>query len=295
MQMEKKFDVIIVGGSYAGLSAALCMSRMRRQVLLIDSGNPSNKSAYSARNFLTHDGDDPENIRSLGRSELKKYPNCLQVTATAAELQGQNETFWLKTLEMGSFFGKKILFCTGVSDIMPGIAGFADCWGKSIFHCPYCHAYELPDLPIAVIASGDHARHLTSTLRPLFSHITLLTNGEEMQQHPVFVDRVIHNKIAGIQHQEGKMLSISFSGRDSLYFPHAFAKVLLKQQCDIPEKSGCTFRGHLIEIDTCQRTSIEGVFSAGDNCHLPRSISLAVAAGTRAAFQLNHELCEQGL
>jgi thioredoxin reductase len=296
MPTENSYDVIIIGGSYAGLSAAMALVRARRKVLMIDSGTPANRMVKHAHNLIAHENEDPQIIRTKALQELRSYPTFTFENNTAANVLKNSEGFYVDTIDQKNYTARKILFTTGISDLMPGIAGFTECWGDTILHCPYCHGYEVKDQPIAIIANGEHAYHLCVLLSNLSKQLSLFTNEDctlsheqvkHLQQNKISLSQ---KKIKEMKHENGKLHTIVFTDGSSEKFSAAFAKVMLRQQCEIPEKMGCKFNEHLIAVDECMRTSIDGVFAAGDNCFLPRSISFAMGAGARAGFQINWEL-----
>jgi len=151
-------DVIIIGGSYAGLSAAMTLGRSMRKVLIIDSGKPCNRQTPYSHNFITHDGETPAAIAQKAREQVLKYPTVQLVNDTALRASKNENGFEIITASEAAYNTTKIIFATGVLDIMPDIKGFAECWGISILHCPYCHGYEVKDKPLGIIANGDVAK-----------------------------------------------------------------------------------------------------------------------------------------
>lgn len=194
MENNKKYDVIIVGGSYAGLSAALSLGRFLRKVLVIDSKLPCNRQTPHSHNFLTQDGIKPSDISEKAKQQLSKYKTIefLNAKVTGAQKTDQEITVNIESGE--KFSSKKIIFATGVKDRMPNIKGFAECWGISVIHCPYCHGYEAKDQPTGIIANGDAAIHYVQLIRNLTSDIRILTNDkssfteeqlEKLKQHKI--------------------------------------------------------------------------------------------------------------
>jgi len=136
------FDVIIIGGSYAGLSAALALGRSLRKVLIMDSGLPCNRSTPHSHNFLTHDGERPAVIAEQARTKVLAYKTVTWWNGLAVSGRKTGSGFEIITQNDGIFYGRKLIFATGIRDILPDIKGFAECWGISVIHCPYCHGYE---------------------------------------------------------------------------------------------------------------------------------------------------------
>jgi len=141
MNDRQLYDVIIIGGSFAGLSAAMSLGRSRRTVLVIDSGNPCNKYAPEAHNFITSEGRPPFDILADAKAQVLNYPTVSFLEGLAEDVIPKGNFFEVETNDRQKFTSRKVLFATGVTDLIPNIPGFAECWGKSILHCPYCHGF----------------------------------------------------------------------------------------------------------------------------------------------------------
>lgn len=138
-----KYEVIIIGGSYAGLSAAMALGRALRNVLIIDSGLPCNRQTPYSHNFITQDGEKPNIIAEKAKAQVLKY-NTIKFLNDFVVSGKKNENGFVITTKTGEeYISKKLIFATGIKDIMPDIKGFAECWGTSVIHCPYCHGYEV--------------------------------------------------------------------------------------------------------------------------------------------------------
>ncbi|GAP99907.1 NAD(P)/FAD-dependent oxidoreductase [Leptolyngbya sp. NIES-2104] len=169
-------DVIIVGAGPTGLSAALILGRSLEQVLVIDSGKPRNAVSHSANGFFSRDGISPSELLQLGREQLLKYETVRFKTGKVVEAKafGQSEKLdrFQITLDTGEqIITRKLLLATGITDQLPAIAGFAELWGTCVFHCPYCHGWEVRDQPLAIYGKGEASfemvQHLTGWSRDL--------------------------------------------------------------------------------------------------------------------------------
>ncbi|EYD75527.1 Thioredoxin reductase [Rubellimicrobium mesophilum DSM 19309] len=158
------YDVIAIGGSYAGMAAALQLLRARRSVLVIDSGQRRNRFASHAHGFLVQDGVDPAEIARAARRQLGTYPTLTWVVGRAVAASGGPDNFVVTTDDGQVHQGQRILLATGVSDQLPAIPGLAERWGRSVFHCPYCHGYELNEGRVGVIATGPISVHQAELL-----------------------------------------------------------------------------------------------------------------------------------
>ena len=296
---EKNFDVLIIGGSYAGLSAAMALGRSLRNVLIIDSGDSCNKQTPHSHNFITQDGETPAAITLKAKEQLARYDTVQYHNGLAITGIKTKDGFSITTAAGDTFSGKKILFATGLKDEMPDIPGFAECWGISALHCPYCHGYEVKNETMAVIANGDMGYEFSKLISNWTNKLTLLTNGESLlateqtkkiRQHTI---DIIEKEIQSFEHNNGHLHTIVFKDGSSIQLSAVFAKIAFKQHCDIPTTLGCAFTeaGH-IQVDDFQKTTIPGVFAAGDNTTMFRSVATAVAAGNKAGAIINKELID---
>lgn len=300
MTNNKIFDVIIIGGSYAGLSAAMALGRSLRTVLIIDSGLPCNRQTPYSHNFITQDGEKPAVITEKAKTQVLKYGTVKFLDGLAVSGTKTDTGFTITTQVNEIFHGKKLIFATGIKDIMPDIKGFAACWGISVIHCPYCHGYEFRNTPTAVMANGERALHIVSLVNNLSTDITLLTSGKtsfnagqtrKLQQHNI---QIVDTEIAEIEHKNGHIKNVFFNDGSKRAFKAMYAAIPFTQHSAIPVSLGCelTEQGH-IKTDMFQKTNIKGVFACGDNTSMMRSVAYAVAAGNIAGAMVNHEMTEE--
>lgn len=294
------YDVIIVGGSYAGLSAAMALGRALRRVLVIDSAKPCNRQTPHSHNFLTHDGEKPADIAARAKAHVLRYETVEIVEGIAISAVRNGNGFRVKTESGEEFDGRKLLFASGVFDIMPDIPGFADCWGISVLHCPYCHGYEVRDEPTGILANGDKAFEFVKLIGQWTKNLTIFTNEPSTlteEQRLKLAEKnvaIVEKEIEELEHESRQIRQLRF--RDGSTHPIAtiYTRVPFRQHCLIPEELGCalTQHGHL-EVDEWQQTSIPGVYAAGDASQMMRSVSGAVAAGTFVGAVLNKQMIEE--
>ncbi|MCD1117621.1 NAD(P)/FAD-dependent oxidoreductase [Chryseobacterium turcicum] len=294
---EKLYDTIIVGGSYAGLSSALTLGRSLRNVLIIDSGNPCNKQTPHSQNFLTRDGMPPGEIAKIAKEEVSKYPTIEFYNGFAVNGRKISEGFLIETSDGKSFKGKKLIFASGILDIMHDIKGFAECWGISVIHCPYCHGYEFRNKKTAILGEGDRLVHFTSLIKNLTDDVTLITSGKTVNNVDDIATlkkngvKVIEKKISEIEHHNGYVTKVIFSDGTAESFEAMYAPVPFRQHCSIPKELGCEMTDTgLINIDSLQKTSVDGIYAVGDNSNPLRSVALAVSSGNVAGVRVNSEL-----
>lgn len=300
MVFSNKKDVIIIGGSYAGLSAAMSLGRSLRNVLIIDSGLPCNRQTPHSHNFITQDGETPAAIAEKAKSQVLKYPTVEFVNALAVSATKNEIGFGVQTDKGEEFEARKLIFATGIKDEMPDIDGFRECWGISVVHCPYCHGYELRDKKTAIMASGDKAYHLATLVNNLTDDITLLTYGnthftseqsEALSKHRIEINE---NEITAIEHDNGVIKTVIFKDGSKLAVDAVYASIPFVQHSDIPATLGCEFTEHgHINIDTFQNTTVEGVYACGDNSAPMRSVANAVHTGNLTGAMVNKALTDE--
>ncbi|MHA6697696.1 NAD(P)/FAD-dependent oxidoreductase [Chryseobacterium sp. A321] len=294
------FDAIVVGGSSAGLSASLALGRARRKVLLIDSGLPCNRMAPHSHNFFTRDGTPPLELLSTARDQLKLYKTIESVEDLVTGVEKTKEGFDVKAESGKTWSTKKMVFATGIKDIMPPIPGFIEAWGISIIHCPYCHGYEYRDQKTGILAAGKSAYEMGKLISNWTGDLTIYTNGEEelSEDYSRAITKkgikIVDRKIKELVQENGKLKAVLFEDDSSAELSVLYAHPEFEQHCKLPIDLGCelTEQGH-IKVDMMTKTSVEGVFACGDNSSFIRSIASAVFAGSMAGGSLNAELINE--
>ncbi|MCK0160008.1 NAD(P)/FAD-dependent oxidoreductase [Allomuricauda sp. F6463D] len=294
------YDVIVIGGSYAGLSAAMALGRSLRPTLVIDGGKPCNVQTPFSHNFLTQDGKAPKEIAALAMHQVRKYDNVEVIDGFAITITPCKHGFSVSIASGDVFEGQKIILATGIKDIIPEIPGFQECWGISIIHCPYCHGYEYRHKKTAIIASAKKALHLTPLLTNLTDDLTILGDEvsnftkeevEILQKHGV---KMVNQKIMSIEHKNGHLHEVILDNGDHMSFAAIYAGIPFEQSTDIPKLLGCELTDNgFIKTDSFQKTTVPGVFACGDNCVPMRSVAQAVASGNAAGAIANMELSQE--
>lgn len=301
MPGKKAFDVIIIGGSYAGLSAAMALGRSLRSVLIIDSGLPCNRQTPHSHNFITQDGEKPAMITAKAKEQVLNYNSVSFLNDIAVSGRKTETGFAITTSSGDEFESKKIIFSTGIKDVLPDIKGLSACWGISVIHCPYCHGYEFRDQKTGIMANGDRAFHLASLVNNLTRDITILTSGKadltteqisRLQKHNI---KVIESRISEIEHENGHIKNVIFERGNKIAFCAVYAAVPFAQHSDIPVSLGCalTEQGY-IKTDALQETTLKGVFACGDNVSMMRSVANAVSTGNLTGAMVNRVITEEG-
>lgn len=296
----KSYEVIIIGGSYAGLSAGMSLGRSLRNTLIIDSGKPCNRQTPHSHNFITHDGKTPKEISELAREQVAAYDTVKFYEGSVVKLRRINAEFEAEISTGEKFYAKKLILASGLKDIMPDIPGFAECWGISVLHCPYCHGYEVRNEVTGILSDGDMGFDFSKLVYNLTKDLFLLTNGKSVlssEQKLKLAENnisLVEDEVEKIEHNNGDISKIIFRTGKEIFLKVLYAKVPFQQNIDVSGDLGCelTEQG-FIKVDFMQKTNITGVFACGDNVTMMRSVATAVAQGNFTGAVVNKELVEE--
>jgi thioredoxin reductase len=303
------FDAIVVGGSIAGLSAALLLGRACKRVLVCDAGKPRNQVAHTSHNYFSRDGIAPAELLHIGREQLQPYDvEIRQGEVVDAKKLGDYPSGTLRdrfqvTLSNGDqFLGRKLLLATGMKDTLPSIEGFAELWGNSVFHCPYCHGWEVRDQPLAIYGKGEVAVEQAFMLTGWSRDLVLCSDGaaelidEQRQQLLNWGIQIREENIARLDHQDGELTGIVFANNEVLPRRGILFRPQSHQHSHLAAKLGCKLGSdHIIEVNDFKQTSVAGVYAVGDASSPLSQISWAVASGMLAASFVNRALIEENL
>lgn len=290
------FEVIIVGGSYAGISAGMQLARAHRKVLVIDAGNRRNRFAEHSHGFLGQDGRSPAVIVQEAREQLLAYPTVQWMVQSAVSAETLGNGFVVTTADGMQHSGRRLILAGGVTDELPAIAGLQERWGRSVFHCPYCHGYELGGGPIGVLAASPLAMHHAMML-PDWGPTTLLLNGAftpdddqlaQLQRRGVRVEQEAVVAVAG------ERADITLASGRVIEFAGLFTQPRTRMASTLPEELGCAFEdgplGRFIKVDAMRETSVPGVFACGDASVAAGNVAIAVGDGARTGGAVHHSL-----
>jgi len=297
MENQADFDVLVVGGSYAGLAAALALGRAMRRVLVLDSGQPCNRMTPHSHNFLTQDGRTPAALAAEARAQVLAYPTVRLLSEAAVAATGTDGAFTLTTSTGRTVRGRKLLFATGVRDILPPQPGMAECWGISAIHCPYCHGYEYRAQPTGTLLNGDAALEHARLLRQWTDRLTVFTNGpatfapEQRARLATAGVGVEETPVRELRHHAGQLTHVVLADGRPVPLAALYIRPGMEQHCLLPRELGCAYtEAGYLQVDGVQKTTAPGIYAAGDATVLMRAVSLAVAGGGLAGAMLNHEL-----
>lgn len=291
------YDVIIIGGSYAGLSAAMALGRALRSVLIIDDSKPCNRQTPLSHNFLTNDGKSPAEITKIATEQVQKYDTinfCVGLVTNVIKIA---TGFNVKVASGEIFATKKLIFATGIKDVLPSIDGLSAFWGISVLHCPYCHGYEVRNEKTGIIANGDKGYDFSRLISNWTKDLILFTNGKssltsEQTQHLQSRNIIIEErKIGELVHDKGLLQNIQFEDGGTHLLTVLYVPVPFEQSCPIPKSLGCeqNEEGYII-VDSFQETTVKGVFACGDNTARMRTVANAVSTGTTAGMALSKKM-----
>ncbi|MBO6662411.1 MAG: NAD(P)/FAD-dependent oxidoreductase [Roseivirga sp.] len=295
----KNYEVIIIGGSYAGLSAALTLGRSLRKTLVIDAGQPCNRFTPHSQNFLTHDGRKPSEISAIAKEQVQQYKTVEFLDGMALSVDKTPEGFTVET-DQGSFSSKRLVLAAGIKDILPDIPGVAECWGKSVIHCPYCHGYEFHGQPTGILANGEKAFHYAQLISNLTKELTIFSNGkldlpvEQLEAINRNNINIIETEIQSVVHENGQISKIILRDGSSHTISALYHGPEFELNTNIAQSLGCEIGEHgLIEVDPKQMTTVPGVYACGDASNM-RAVSIAVSSGTVVGSVINFDLIQEG-
>lgn len=283
-------DVAVIGGSYAGLSATLMLARTRRNVLVVDAGERRNRFAVHSHSFLGHDGDEAAAIQAKARAQIETYSTVSWATDFAEHARAVDGGFTIALRSGAEVRAKRVVLALGIVDDLPDVPGVRERWGKTIFHCPFCHGYELNQGPIAVLATMPSSVH-HGLMLPDWGPTTYFTNGtfapspEErahMIRRGVTIDE---ERVVEVSGGADEIVLRSADGRTSSFrglflAPRTRIGTAVPTDLGVETEQGPT--GAFIKTDLMKATSVKGVFACGDAAMAAGSVALAVGDGARA-------------
>ncbi|MFE2873084.1 NAD(P)/FAD-dependent oxidoreductase [Embleya sp. NPDC059259] len=296
------FDVVVVGAGPAGLNAALVSGRQRRRVLLIDSGRPRNAPSPEVHMLLGRDGVSPTALRAAARADLAAYATVEVREGEVSDARALDAGFELVLADGRIERTRKLILATGQVDVPVEIPGLAERFGRGVFHCPFCHGFETRDRALAVVGSDPASVMLALYVADRFSHdVVLATHGsmptDEQRALLAKADVAVRDEeVTSISGEPGS-LTLEFAAAPALTRGAIFHRTRIRQHSALAARLGCV---HLpdgcVRVDEFQRTSVAGVFAAGDMARLealPDPLTFVVtgaADGARAAVWADQEL-----
>jgi thioredoxin reductase len=290
------YEVIIVGGSYAGMSAGLQLARARRRILVLDTGQRHNRFAQSAHGFLAQDGRNPGAIADEARKQLLAYPTVEWLSQAAVDVKKGGNGYVVTAANGQQYSALRLILAAGVIDELPDIPGLAERWGQSVFHCPYCHGYELNGGPIGVLAATPMALHHALML-PDWGPTTLFLN----QIFEPDAEQLASLERRGVAFEREPVIAV---GGDPLELTMATGRVVqlaglftqphTRMASPLAAQLGCAFEagpmGDFIKVSPMHETTVPGVFACGDASVAAGNVASAGGDGARAGAAAHQSL-----
>ncbi len=295
---QMDYEVAIIGGASAGLSAALELGRSNRQTIVIDSGSPRNKPAPHAHNIFTRDGTPPLELLKIARSQLKPYKTVHFKNALVTAAKRKNGVITLTTDKEESITVRRLILSTGLTDMLPDIKGFRELWGTKIVHCPYCHGYELKDEEIGILMNGKNAEHITPMVFNLNKSIRLFTNGKmelssQFRKWAKLRDISIHETSVTelADHRKGVEIKLA-DGSAHLVKGLYSRSVKYKFHNELAIQLGCKLTDEgAVQVDEMYSSTVPGVYAVGDLSHgSAHQVIIAAAGGAKAGMACNNSM-----
>lgn len=292
-------DVIVIGGSFAGQSAAMQLARARQNVLLIDAQAPRNRFAEASHGFLGQDGRAPSAIMREAVAQLLKYPTARLLPGEVQSAVQEDNHFTLRLADGTEHHAKRLVLATGVSDTLPDIPGMSERWGETVLHCPYCHGYEVRDHPLGIIATGAKSAHQASLI-PDWGPATYFTQGIHepdpgqaalLSKRGVAIERVPVVALIGkapaldaVKLADGRLIEVAA----------VFTVPQTSPASTIAESLGCLMEegptGPFVKVDGWGATSVPHVYAAGDATSPMHNATVASASGVLAGIAVHQSL-----
>jgi thioredoxin reductase len=293
---ETSLDCVVVGAGAAGLSAALVLGRARRRVLVLDAGEQSNRPAHGIGGLLGHDGRAPAELYTRGRAELAAYPSVELRDGRVTGGSALDDGFELLTADGAVVQAARVLLATGMDYAVPDLPGVAELWGGPVFHCPYCHGWEVRDGALAVLGNAA-AAHRALLLRGWSADVVLLTDGpaeldgDERGQLQRAGVPVVERRVAGVRGGGGALDAVLFADGGELPRDGLLVHAPPRQRSSLASDLGAelTERG-TVDVDAFGQTTVPGLYAAGDVSALMPQVASAIADGSRAAAVINADL-----
>lgn len=289
-------DVTIVGGSYSGISAGLQLARARRKILVLDAGQRRNRFANHSHGFLGQDGRDPGAIASEARAQLLAYPTVEWLSQPAVQAKTGDGGF-VVTIENGQQFAtRRLILATGVVDELPEVPGLSERWGQRVFHCPYCHGYELHGGQIGVLAASPLAIHHALML-PDWGPTTLFLNEvfePDADQLANLTRRGVTVVAEPVLSVGGEQADVTLASGRVIKLAGLFTQPRTRMGSPLAAQLGCEFEagptGEFIKVDSMRETNVSGVFACGDAAIGAGNVAIAVGDGARTGCAAHQSL-----
>lgn len=304
------YDVVVVGGGAAGLSAALALGRARRTVLVVDAGEPRNAPADAVHNFLTRDGTPPGDLLAAGRAEVVGYGGELRSGRVVGAGRDGTGDFRVDLAEGAAVHARRLLVTTGLVDRLPDVPGLAQRWGRDVLHCPYCHGWEVRDQAIGVLATSGMAGHQAQLFRQLSADVTLflhtaptLTATEQVELAARGIT-VVAGEVVGLDVVDDRLRGVRLASGQRYPLDALVVAPRFDARAEVLTSLGLTAEelvmngyvvGTAVPADPMGATAVPGVWVAGNVTDLRGQVITSAAAGLNAGAAINADLVTEDI
>lgn len=272
--MKTDWECVVVGGGVAGLSAALVLGRARRRTLLFDRGGQSNRAAAHVGGLLALDGTPPDELYARARAQLAAYDSVVTRDAEVVDARADGEGFVVASAD-GEVRTRSLVLATGMDYEVPDVPGFREHWGGAVFHCPFCHGWEVRDRRLVVYAEGDMAERLVALARGWSSDVTAVEPAE----------------VSGLRADEGTVRAVVRHDGSEVACDAVLVHAPLRRRGRLAESLGLELNAQgLVAVDALGYTSVPGVYAAGDTAVAPQQVAIALGSGHAAGLAVVREL-----
>ncbi|MHB1261009.1 MAG: NAD(P)/FAD-dependent oxidoreductase [Thermoplasmatota archaeon] len=298
---NQTWDTVIIGGGAAGLSAALLLGRARRRACVVDAGQQRNLPAKASHSFFTRDGASPAELVTIGRKQLQNYPTVKVIDGIVVSAAQEGPSFRIALASGQILETPNVILAMGVRDLLPDIPGLAACWGNSVFHCPYCHGYEVRDEPLGILlGEADDPIALAQLMRGWSHDLVVFSNGRQLsvQARNDLTARGVQLREERVLRLEGsghRLASVILEGGDAVGRAALMLRPPQALQSPLASQLGCKLQPDgMILVDQEMQTSVSGVYAAGDCIRRLQQVVFAASDGTMAAMSVNRKLLNEG-
>lgn len=293
-------DAIVLGGSWAGLSAAMQLARARRRVLVVDAGRPRNRFAHAAHGFLGQDGRAPAEIVADARAQVLAYPTAELVEGEAVHAARGGDGFEVALASGETFRAPRLVLATGVVDELPEVEGLRERWGVTVLHCPYCHGYEVADARLGVLATSPMSMHQALLIPDWSADVTLFTHGafapdaEQRAALDARGVRVEERPVRALLGDAPRLDGVRLDDGEEVPLDAVFTASRTRMASPLAEQLGCAFdegpQGPIVRTDGFKETTVPGVYAAGDATRAMHNATFASADGVMAGISAHRSL-----
>jgi thioredoxin reductase len=301
--MSEELECVVIGGGAAGLSAALVLGRARRNTLVVDAGEQSNRPDHGIGGLLGNNGTPPARLYEEAAAEVDQHPTVERISGSVVTAARSDSSFELNTVDGRSITAASVILATGMKYEYPEIPGVAEIWGSDAFHCPFCHGWEARDGRIAVIVKDTPDAMRARLIRLWSDRVTVLTNGNELDDKQASGIEsagipVVSTPVERLVVEDGSLKAVGFTDGTQTEFDSVMVPVTMRHRSDLASQLGAEvlekpnpFIIDPLKVDFLQQTSVPGLSAAGDIATQGApSVAAAIAEGHRAAAGIVHDI-----